>query len=145
MKVEDLDLTMAESERSDFQRAMGRFVILETGSARVHCLLSPSQSVVQEREAAQEQMMALEEKASEIAEHRQLHGVRDVHKARKMDQDHLDANSRNDLLLNALLLLPSKTANGEQRCDPMRQPPSPQFPLAKVAKRPHLQLLRLHH
>jgi hypothetical protein len=145
MKAEDLDLIMAESAKSDFQRAMERFVTSETGSARAHCLLWPSQSAAQEKGVAQEPMMAREEKASEIAEHRQLHGARDVHKARKMDQDHLDANSRNDLLLNVLPLLLSKIANGEQRCDPMRKPPNPQSPLAKVARRPHLQLLRLRH
>ena len=144
-KAEDLDPTMAESARSDFQRAMERFVTSETGSARVHCLLWLSQSVAQEKGVAQEPMMAHVEKASEIAEHRQLHGARDAHKARKMDQDHLDANSRNDLLLNVLPLLLSRTANGEQRCDPMHQPPSPQSPLAKVARRPHLQLLQLRH
>lgn len=145
-KAEDLDPTMVvESVRSDSQKAMEKSVTLVTGSAKDHCLLWHSQSVLQEKAVAQEQMMALEQKASETVEHRQLLGVRAALRDRKMDQDHLDANSRNGLLLNVLPLLLSKTANGERRCDPTPQPPSRRIPPAKAARHLPLRLLLLRH
>jgi hypothetical protein len=137
----EVDPTMVESARSDFPRAMERSAILETGSARDHCLRFLSQSVAQEKVVAQEPMTAHEARGSGSVNHRQPNGVRVAHKAHKMGQDLQDANFRSDLLPIVLPPPLSKTANGEQRCDQMPQLRDRPFRPVRVAR--HLPLLLL--
>ena len=135
---EDLDPTSAEeneeSAESSNPRVMEKFAISETGSAKVlfHPFLNKNE--VHEKGVVHAQMMAPRQKDSEIADHLQLHGVRDVHKDRKMAaQDHHDVSSRNGLLLSVLPLPLSRIVNGVLRCDPMHLLPNLLSHLAMVA------------
>jgi hypothetical protein len=140
--TEASDLIMAEeSVKSDIQRAMGKSVISETGSVRVHCLLLLSQSVLHVRVAVPEQTMALEETGSEIVNHHLLLGARVVLRARKTVRDPQDENFKNGQLSSGLLLLRSKITNGVPRCDQTPLPPSRLCHLVRVVKHLHPQLL----
>lgn len=115
---EGLDLTLGVSvESAEISMVMERLEILETGPAKglfPHC---HSRSAAQEMAGAQEQMMAQLQRASETEEHLQLNGAKAaLHKDHRMGVRGLrDANSRNDLSLNAHLRLPSRTINGVPR------------------------------
>lgn len=115
---EDLDKTLenVESAVSSSQKVMAKFATSATGSVRDHYHLFLSRIGHHEMEVVHEQMMAQKERVSEIANHRQLRGVKADHKAHKTaDRDHQDVNSRSDLLSSVLLLLLSRITNGVQR------------------------------
>ena len=129
--------SMAESAESDVihSRVMAKFVTLVIGSARVHCRLLHSRSVVLEKEAVQDHTMVQRE-TFKIAESRLLLGVRVDHMGRRMDHDPLVASSKNDHTLSELRLQLIKTTNGVQRCDQtlLLLLPSLRFPQEKVVK-----------
>lgn len=140
-EISDL-IMVEESEKSASRRVMERSVISATGSAKAPCLLLLSQSAVHERVAVPEQTMVLEEKDSEIADHHQLRGVKAVLKDRKMAQDPRGENSKSVQSSRELLLLRSKTTNGELRCDQTPQPLSRLYHLVMAVKHHHpLRLL----
>lgn len=120
---EDLDPTSeenVESVESFNQRVTERFATSEIGSAKALFHLFLNKSEVHEMEVVHEQMMAQEQRGSEIANRLQPHGVKDDRRARRMAaRDHHDVTSRSGLLLNVPLRLLSRIINGAQKCDPM--------------------------
>jgi len=134
--VEDLDLSLVESavsaenvHHTQEPRATARFETLATGSVEVHCPHFHNKSEAQAMAAARcrEETMVPKERASEIASHPQLNGVRvDLqHQDHKMKaRDHQDASSRRGRSLNELQLLLNRIINGVPRCALILPPPS---------------------
>lgn len=126
--VDSAPTLVVESVERELLKGMARSATLVTGSVRVLSHQSQAQTVVLPvKVVAQEQTTVRELKVSGIADLLPLHGVRVIHKDRKMVQDHPDASSRSAQLLRELPLRLSRTTSGAPRCDQMPQQPSRQF------------------
>lgn len=134
--VVETEVESVESAGSDSPRETERFATSETGSERAHCHQHLSKSVHQEREDVHAQTTVLGKEVSE--RHLVLHGERDDHRTRKV-QDLRAASSKSAQLLREPQLLLTRIANGAQRCDLTHQHPKHQLHPVMEAKHLHLQ------
>ncbi len=115
IRIVGLVRIMEEIAKNASRRVTAKFVTLETGSARDHCLQFPSQSVLLEKGDDQGQMTGQEATIFETESLHLLRAVKHALKDLRTVRDHHAVISKSVQLLSGLPRQPNKTISGDPK------------------------------